>query len=443
MNITEFLDTQYNEAALYMLYRNTASYVDGLKNAARKVVYTIKKRNISHPMKVSALGSAVVEAAEYLHGDASIQTTIVTAAKSAGGYNNLPVLEGIGAFGTRFNKENAAARYIFAKPAEYFDLLFRKEDDPNLALQEFEGKPIEPMYYVPTLPLILVNGSEGIGVGFSSLVFARPVANVIKATRAFIEGKKLKSEWFYPGWHDFRGTVAPDEGTRWIVKGVYERNGKKVKISEVPISWNLKPFTDNLDKLKDAGKIRSYLDFSEDDHFKFEVTLSDEEALKTSEEIEKDLGLVEPMSEILSLFDETNQIREYNDIKEIFKDYCDIKIKSLQWRIKSEIARLSKEESDLKETLKFVKENIKGTIVLKNKKKAEAEKELKEKGYTIIDKLISMPLYSLTIDKVKELEDKVKAKTAELKAMKTATPQSLWSKDIDELEVNLKKTGWL
>lgn len=443
MNITEFLNNDYNDAALYMLYRNTPGYVDGLKNGARKAIYTVKKLGLKTPVKVTAFGGKVTDTAAYLHGDSGIQGATVTMAANYCGANNLPTLEGVGSFGTRFSNAASAARYIFVKPADYFDLLFRKEDDCNLEYQEFEGQEIEPAFYVPTLPLLLLNGSEGIGVGFANDFYPRSVENVIKLTKAAIAGKNLKSEWFVPAWHGFRGSVEKVEDA-WIVKGIAELDGKKLTITELPIAWELKPYTKLLDKLKEEKLIARYNDYSEDDTFKFDIWLTEEELAKGKAQIWKDLGLVKSMTENYTVFDESNEVKDdYTDVKDIFKDYYKIKIKYMKLRIKSETARLTTEENALKETYKFIQEVIKGTIVLKNKKKAEAEAELKAKGYTIIDKLLAMPLYSLTIDKAKEIEKKWKDKIKELEAMKAATPESLWLKDIEELEAELKKTGVL
>lgn len=441
MQITKFLNENYSEAALYILYRSTASYIDGLKNSSRKVVYTVRKTNIKNQMKVSTLGSRVVDEAQYLHGD-SINGVVVTLAKNYCGSNNLPILEAIGAFGTRFSPEPAASRYIFTKPSEYFDFLFRKEDEVNLDFQDFEGDTIEPVFYVPTLPLLFLNGSTGIGVGFASDVLPRSVKNVLELTKAAIKGKKLKDEWFVPSWQNFKGTVAKVEDS-WKVSGIARLEGKKLFIDELPISWNLKKYLSHLQKLKELGKVARWNDFSEDDTFKFEVWLTDSELEKDQEVIWKDLGLVETLTENLTCIDEKNSIREYTSVKDAFKDYYNIKIKYLKLRIASEISRLTKEEQDLQEIYKFIQEVIKGTIVLKNRKKSEVEEELKSKKYTIIERLLGMPMYSITSDKAAEIEKKWKEKTKELEAMKTATPESVWLQDIEELEKVLKNNNIL
>lgn len=344
-DITEYLNEDYRDAALYILYRNTASYIDGLKNAARKVVYVVKKEHLKDtPVKVSAMASKIVDKAAYLHADTAAASTVVTMNQSFCGKNNLPVMEAIGNFGTRFIPEPSAARYIFTRPQQaYFDLIYRKEDDVNCTLQEFEGEPIEPMFYVPTLPMILVNGTDGVGVGFSSSIFPRSVSNMIKAVRASLEGKRLRNEWFKPYWNGFTGTVENVDGS-WIVSGICTINGKKALIEELPIGESLDSYIKKLKKLKADGKIQRYNDYSEDDHFKFEVWLSDEESQKDEEWIKRDLGLVTSMTEVLTVFDENNAPLEPENVIQIYNMYYKIKIKYLKLRIKSEIARLTEED---------------------------------------------------------------------------------------------------
>ena len=442
MKITDFLNNNYSDSALYINFRAMPSYIDGLKNSGRKCLYTIKKKNPKTEIKVSNFAGSIIDESNYLHGNTSMEGTIVTLSQNYCGSNNIPILEGIGSFGTRFCPEPAAPRYIFVKPMPYLDEIFKKEDEVNLIEQEFEGDIIEPMYYVPTLPMLLINGASGIGVGFASTVLSRSTANIIKAVKAKIDGKRISKDLFIPYWNGFTGKVSLLEENKWEIRGTATIEDKKVTITELPISYSLIKYVDELKKLKEKGIILKYIDFSDDDKFKFEVTLSPEEQAKPEDQILKDLKLIDTISENLVCIDENNAIREYNSVIDIFNDFYKIKIEYLKKRIKSEIKRLSDEELALKETVKFIKEVIKGTINLKLKK-AEVEKVLKEKKYINIEKLLSMPLYSITEDKAKELEKKWKDKVAELEKMKTEVPENLWKKDIMDLEAKLKKANLL
>lgn len=453
MEITKFLNEEYSNSALYMAYRSLPSYIDGLKNSGRKVIYTIKKRNIKSKLKVSALGSSIIMEAGYLHGDSGIQGSIVTLAKDFCGSNNLPCIKGEGSFGTRLIPEASAPRYIFARMADYSDELFKKSDDENLISQEFEGDEIEPRFYVPTLPVIFLNGPEGIGVGFAADVHARPLENVIKLTRDKLEGKRIKKDLFLPGWKGFKGTVKEIDTNKYEVRGVAVIKGKKVYIDELPISWNLQKYLELLrklknpdpKKLKEKKRIEKYLDESdpETDTFKFEITLTDEEAALPEETILKDLGLIETITENLALIDENNSVKEFNNVSEVFNDYYELKLKYMEKRKASETKRLKSEKIYLEEVVRFINEVIEGTINMKLKKSV-VEADMKKKQYVNIDKLIAMPLYSITADKAKEMEDKLKIKKAELDDfVKNETPKTLWLKDIDALEKELKKEGRL
>ena len=436
MEISKFLNDQYADSALYINYRSTASFIDGLKNSTRKIVYTIKKQNIKNQMKVSALGSKVVDTSGYLHGDTSIQGAIVTLAQNFCGTNILPILEPIGSFGTRHIPEAAAPRYIFTKPSYYFDNLFKKEDDKNLIKQEFEGEEIEPMFYVPTVPLLLINGSTGIGVGFASTILSRGIDNVLELVKNFLNGKKSKDELYKPYWSGFKGEIIPIENNKWEIRGhIAEIKNKKVIIDELPISCTLSGYIKTLKKLKEKGVIEKYIDYSENDNFNFEITLTN-----TSDNIDKimnDLKLVETITENLVCIDENNAVKEYESIKEIFKDFCKVKISFLEKRIASEIKRLEEELNYLENCYNFVTSVLSKKINISDKKTI-VEKYLKDNGYEYIDKLMSMPISSLTEDKVKELKSKLEAKSLELKKMKSETPITIWKKDIEELEKSIK-----
>ncbi len=442
MDVSNFLNNNYSDSALYINFRSTPSYIDGFKNSGRKCLYTLKKKNLKSEVKVSNFAGAIIDESNYLHGNTSMEGTIVTLSQNFCGSNNIPILEGVGAFGTRFCPESAAPRYIFVKSTSYLDLLFKDVDTPNLVSQEFEGDEIEPMYYIPTLPMLLVNGASGIGVGFSSTVLSRSTYNIIKAIRNKLDGKRLTKDLFVPSWKGFKGKVTDLGEGKWEIRGIATIENKKVLIEEVPISFSLLKYIEELKKMKEKGIIDKYIDYSEDDNFKFEITLSTDEVNKPRETIYKDLKLIDTISENLVCIDEHNAIREYDTVQEIFNDFYNIKIKYLEKRIKSEIKRLSEEEAALAETVKFIKEVIKGTINLKLKK-ADVEKALKAKKYVYIDKLLAMPLYSITEDKAKELEKKWKDKIAEREKMQKEVPENLWKVDLDELESKLKKENLL
>lgn len=434
-SITDFLNNEYSSAAVYMTYRSIPCCIDGLKNSHRKIVYTSKKKNLKNLTKVSVLASTAISESQYIHGDVSLQQVCVTLAKKYTGSNNLPVLLGNGNFGTRQMNDASAARYIFAQPQNYFNLLFKEEDDPGLISQMFEGDEIEPRFYTPTLPLVLINGSLGIGVGFSSNILCRDTNNMIEAIRQKMKNKEPSDSLFIPQWNGFKGSVIAEGPNKWSINGAMTLNKKIAHITEIPIPYQLRDYLNILDKLEEDGIIEKYVDLSDSktDSFEFDVTLSVPESKKDFNTIFKDLKLSNPITESLTCIDENNAIREFDSPKDIFNHYYKVKIEYLKIRIANEIKRLEKETSDLKQVRDFINGVIDGTINLKDKK-AAVETNLKNKGYTIIDRLLAMPLYSITFEKAEEIRKKYENKVKELEDMKKETPVSIWKKDLIALE---------
>ena len=439
--VSTFLDNDYADSALYISFRSMPNVMDGLKQSGRKVVYVCKKKALKEPQKVSNLAGAVIDASQYLHGNTSLEGVIVTLAQDYCGANNIPLLEGVGSFGTRMFPQPSASRYIFAKQQPYFNLLFNPADDLNLDKQYFEGSEIEPRFYVPTIPLVLINGGTGIGVGFSSRILGRSVSNMISVIRNRLAGKRNLDRYFNPSWDGFKGTVTKLSDSKWEISGVMTRKGKsKIEITELPIPYTWNDYMKTLRSLRDAGVVKKFSDNSDPstDTFGFEVTLEDAESQKSDAEIMNDLKLVNTVTECFTCIDRNNAIKEYDSAKEIFEDYFSVKMEYLERRIASETQRLEEERSTLDEIYRFISGVAKGTIKVAKLSRKELESLLESQGFKAIDKLVSLPIYSLTLDKAQEAKDRLDAKTKELEAFRLETPESQWTKDLDALEAALK-----
>jgi len=93
--------------------------------------------------------------------------TIVNLAQDYVGSNNINLLRPGGQYGTRVEggKDHASARYIFTEPSVITRTIFHPADDPLLNNLKDDNDLIEPEYYLPIIPMVLVNGAEGIGTG--------------------------------------------------------------------------------------------------------------------------------------------------------------------------------------------------------------------------------------------------------------------------------------
>lgn len=430
MRITDFFNTDFVDYSSYDNLRKIASAIDGQKNAARKILFTVLNKNIKDKIKVSQLGSKVAEFSEYLHGN--LDGVIVNLAQDFVGTNNIPMLQKKGNFGTRFTPEASASRYIYTYGSQEFFELFKKEDNPILKHQKFEGNDIEPMFYVPSLPVLLINGAEGVSSGFAQKILPRNPKDVIKYIKAFLDNRKTNI--LIPFYNGFNGTI--EEGInkgQWKIKGVLEKIGiNKVKITEIPIGYNLKTYIKVLDTLEDKKIIQTYHDKSEDDNFLFEVTIPSKTLKEISDdELYEKLKLIKTVTENYTVMDENNNIRVFNSAEDVLNYYIEVKLKYLQFRKDYLIKKLT---SDCKLELSkylFIKNIVDDQLKINQRKKADVIADI-EKIPNIIKKddsydyLINLPIMSLTKERMEKIIEIIKAKKNELEILKKQETKDIW-----------------
>lgn len=437
MQLSNFFNSDFVDYASYDNLRKIGSCIDGLKNASRKVVYTVLEKNIKEPIKVSQLANKVAEYAEYLHG--SLDGVVVNLGQDFAGTNNVPLLQKKGNFGTRFAQEASAPRYIFAYGSKNLFSLFKEDDLKILVEQYFEGERIEPLFYVPTLPLILVNGSEGVSSGFAQKILSRDPKNIIKYLTNKIQKKKLNKDLLKPFFNDFKGTVEQGETElQWLIKGKIERTSKnQITISEIPVGYDLKTYIKVLKSLEDNGTILDWNDLS-DKEFKFVVKMNSKDLDKLSEdEILEKLKLVKKVTENLTCLNEKNQIQEFKNSEEILDCYFNVKMDFLGRRKKFLIDNLKKNLDILNAKIVFIKAILDKTLVIEKQPKEKIVKNL-EKIITVkvqgsYDYLLNMPLYSLTLEKIKALKENYNNTNQKLKETEEKSLEDFWLDDLKEI----------
>jgi len=439
MKVSSFYENEYVDYAAYDNLRKFASVVDGQKNASRKILYTVLEKNIKDEIKVSQLSSKMAEFADYLHGDAS--GVIVTLAKNYAGTNNVPLLDREGSFGTRFENDASAPRYIFTNGSKEFFELFNKEDNDILVQQTFEGAKIEPMFYVPNLPILLLNGSTGaISSGFKQDILSRNPKKVKQYIKDYLNGnlRPNSKNSLEPYFEGFNGTIKSGEKFKqWHIDGVVKKIGvNKVEISEVPINYDLQKYLNVLDKLEDDNKIQGYRDLSENDIFKFEVTIPSKVLKEKSEdELIIYLKLRKTIMEIYTVIDENNKIKVFGDVKEIIDHYIKIKLEYMQKRKDNNIITLEEKIKFDYSKYIFIKMIVEDKIKISKRKKSEIESDLekvseiytKDENY---DYLLNMSIQSLTEERMKKLYEDVQTHKENLDTLIATSIEQLWLKDL-------------
>jgi DNA topoisomerase-2 len=435
MKLTDFFNTDYVDQASYDNLRKIASVVDGQKNGARKVLYTVLEKNIKTKLKVSQLSSKAAEYAEYLHGD--LAGPIINLAQGFPGTNNIPLLQAKGNFGTLFTQGASAARYIHTYGSDEFFELFKKEDIPILTKQFFEGQQIEPVHYVPTIPMLLINGSEGVSSGFAQKILPRDPKVIKKYIQASVAGKRTpKLTPFYRG---FNGTIEPGINPgQWYIKGAVQRLGiNKIQITELPIGYDLKGYLKVLDKLEDVKIIQSYRDKSENDNFLFDVTVPSKSLKSWDDEmLMVMLKLVKTVTENYTVIDESNKIRVHTCAEDILDHFMRVKLEYMDKRKAYLQASIAREIEFDTSKYHFIQLIVKDELKINKRKKKDIVLDL-DTYDTILqnegnyDYLLGMNILSLTEERMKKIKDDILAKTHGLDKLNKTTPEELWLEDIN------------
>lgn len=429
IKIQDLLNKELVNYASYDNIRKIGSAIDGLKNASRKVIFTVLEKKIKEKTKVLQLSNKCAEYADYLHG--SLDGVVVTLAQDFAGTNNIPLLQKFGNFGTRCIQEASAPRYIFARGSdELFDLF---KDSEILEQQYFEGSRIEPKFYTPTLPMLLVNGSEGVSSGFAQKILPRNPENLKKYILEKLSGKEPSEELLNPYAKNFKGNFRKDVETpnKWYIEGVVEHvKNNEYLITEIPFTYDLKTYTNVLDDLVESKAIIRYSSESDGENIlRFRVTLPK----GVNDSLITRLKLYKIVNENYTAIDENLKVREFKSAKEIIDYYIYIKLKFLQKRKTYIIEKLNKDFKILENKLRFLNMYISKELSITDKSKSELEIELEKlnfdkfEGYSY---LIGMPMYSLTTDKIKELETSIEKLKKEIETVTKTSIEQMWRKDL-------------
>ena len=466
----DFIEKEFKHFSNYDLYRSIPSICDGFKPSQRKIMYSCFKRNLKNEIKVAQLAGYVSEHASYHHGEASLQGTIVGLAQQFVGSNNINLLKPNGQFGSRIQggKDSASPRYIFTELCPITFKLFNSDDFPLFKYLNDDGTTIEPEWYLPILPTILINGAQGIGTGYSTNI---PSFNPIDIV-TYLE-HKIKKETLpkiKPWFRGFTGTIDKVTEQSYITKGKYTKlNSTKVRITELPIgTWteDYKIILESLiiDKSKPNKNqiLISFEDNSTESTVDFTLKFNPITLMRLLKKPSKDgIGPFEKKFKLTStkytnlrnmhLYNQHGQIKKYHSVEEIIDEFYQIRLEFYQTRKDHILNRLSKELELIAYRVKFINELLNDTLDLRKKKKEQVQQILKEKGYPELttkmndsnaiknyDYLIKMYLDTLTQEKIDDLIKQRDAKQAEHDALLHKTKEFMWQEELTEMSDLIK-----
>ncbi|KAJ3751113.1 DNA topoisomerase II [Lentinula detonsa] len=456
--------------------RSIPSLADGLKPGQRKVIWACFKRNLKKEIKVVQLVGYVSEHAAYHHGEMSLTQTIVALAQDFVGSNNLNLLCPSGQFGTRDQggKDHASGRYINTLPMPIARSIFHPDDDALLNAQLDDNSQIEPEFYMPIVPMVLINGAEGIGTGWSTNVPSFNPVDIVANIHRLMNDEELVP--MHPWWRGFKGEIKQTSKNKYDVTGVVTKvDDSTVEITELPIHKWTQSFKAELETMmvgdKGEGSVKNYQEHHANENVHFVIQMDAKELVKAEEK-----GLAEYFKLISKVstsnmicFDLDGKIRKYDSPEAILEEFYPARLSYYQKRKDHLSGEMTKVLDRLNSQARFIQMIVDKKLVVSARKKVDIIADLKEHKFPALPKksitnknadgedagvededdngsnndydyLLNMPIYSLTKEKIEKLRKQAADQEAEIMVLIQKSPKDLWNEDLTKFLDSWRKT---
>lgn len=443
----EFINKELIHFSVYDNLRSIPSLCDGFKPSQRKILYYMLKNNITKSIKVAQLSGYISAETGYHHGESSLQQAIISIAQDFIGTNNINLLFPDGNFGSRLAGISDAAdpRYIFTYLTSIAFDIFDKQDLDLLEYLEDDGMQVEPEWFIPIIPMILVNGCSGIGTGYSTYVPPHNPLDIIKNLLLMLDNKE--PQMVFPYFKDFRGEVISIGDGEYELRGIYSRiNNTTLEIKEIPAGTWVTPYKQFLESLTSADSKKPLnlcdvknLSKDENSNINFHISLLKPEK---HESIMKHLKLVKKINtNNMYLFNKDRILTKYADSCEILKEYFPIRLEFYQKRREYLLDKIQKELDIHLNKMRFIEMYIDAKIDINRKTKEQITSILQSNSFMqqndSYDYITSMPISSLSKEKIEALEAICKRAQEDLEFYQSTNAKGLWKMDLKKLYTSL------
>lgn len=419
----------------YNLERSIPNVMDGLKTSQRKILYSALKRNLKTEIRVAQFAGYVSEHSGYHHGEASLNDAIIGMAQDYVGSNNLAWLVPQGQFGTRLQGGNDAAspRYIHTYLQPYISSLVPADDLDCLKYRDDDGLPVEPEWYAPILPMLLVNGARGIGTGYSTYIPQCNPANLLLGLQRWLKNEvKLEDINLDPWYRGFAGSIEKT-GSDYTVKGNWTINKDTMTITELPVETWTSDYKEWLDKQLTEGTIKDYSDTSTDTHVSITVKLTG--TPEHTKLIEKSLTSKIKLTN-MHAFNSECVINKYETLHEILDEFSVIRLDLYKKRRALCLAQMKAKLPFHENVVKFIEQQSLDTPLPDLRRKTREECDtLLEKYFVKIsdsyDYLMDLPIKSITVTNARKHQADLEALRGKIADLEKKTPEQLWLDDLE------------
>ena len=372
---------------------------DGLKPGARRILYAMKVGGYGSSGSTNKCAKVVglVIGNYHPHGDTAVYDTIVHMAQDFS--MRVPLITPKGNFGSMDGDKAAAYRYTECKMAKAAEALLADLDKETVDMREtFDGKEMEPTVLPAAFPNLLVNGSQGIGVGMATNIPPHNLAEAIDATVALIDnpnatvddlmqimpGPDFPTQGIIHGQDGVRKLYSTGQGTIRIRAKIDVETDSKGKdylvVSEVPFGINKTEMVGRIAEMVERGQlpgITDIQDYSSDRAgIHIEITLSKD---ATTSVVINELYKMTPLESTLAgqfLVVDHNRPRTMNLIQ-VLEAYIDHREEVIRRRTQYQL-RKAEERAHIVQGLLIAQANIDEVIrIIRNSHdRSTAQQEL-------------------------------------------------------------------
>ena len=454
----DFIDKDVVEFSRYSCARQIPALMDGLKPCQRKILHACFKKNLLSEIKVAQLAGYTSEQTCYHHGEQSLNDAITHMGQNFTGSNHINLLKPSGQFGTRLlgGKDAASPRYIYTSLEKITRSLFCKVDDDVLDYNFNDGAPIEPKFFAPVIPMILVNKTTGVGTGFSTDIPPFDPLLLVDALKQRLRSPKAAfSTPLVPYVHGFTGESYDLGGGAFMFAGSFSLlSPSVVNVSELPPGVWTDPFKSFLDSLVGSDgplPVKSFTDRSTDVSVNIDIAFPpvvDLAALISAKHSKcPSLTKLHELLKITSTtslnnmhaYDTHMAIRKYSSPLEILTEFFDARLLVYVKRKELVLGRLRAKIKHAAAQKRYICDVISGCVDLRNKKSADVVSLLVKKNYEDLSGdgfgyLIKMPMDSVTYEKVEKLSQQVADMESDIQKIVALRPEDWWFEDLVAFE---------
>jgi DNA topoisomerase-2 len=449
MKIADFIDSQFREYANYDNDRSLPHIMDGLKTTQRKALHAFVE-HIGHGTIVcDKAGMRAAEVTKYKHGATSMIGVLINMNQDFPGSNNMPLFDKEGQFGTRLNHKASSERYISTKLGDTFKTMFDPEDNFILENQFDQGDKIEPLFYLPKLPMLLINGSDGTGNGYASTVLQYDAKDVKTAVEEVLKTGVVQTP-LTPYLNGYYGAISKDHASGQVTfEGQIERVGaNKIIIHELTPNRQLADYKAILNALvvdktgpnKDLPPmIKDYDNESTEDEWKFVLDVPRSTMQLTDDELLLKLKLIERQTENLTVWLPNGKLKRFSSVEMLIQEWVQLRLEYYEMRRRNQIVRLKADLDWLVTKANFIRwwnKESSSMVTLKKEAMKDCIRLSVTKNEDYIDRLLSIRISNLGLEEVETLMKELEKAEAKVKTLEGTTNKKMMSSEVKALKLD-------